>query len=227
MSGGDHPGTHRESGIDRLHQRDVSKAYRSNVPDRGEAGQKCLAGVSRAPERRIGRKLPNRAGDPVAGNVVRQVGVRVDQAGQEREIAQIDSAGPRRHAARSDAHDSAIGDDHHGGRDELAPGDVHHSGGTHHNRLLGARGEIRKEQKGDEGRHGAAGHRENVPRANPTSTSSPTDTCCSRLQSPPEDHIHTKTRKGENTNRANLKIVFVLSQFRAFVFAVDSTALKL
>jgi len=85
-----------------------------------------------------------------------------NQAGQEREIAQIDSAGPRRHAARSDAHDSAIGHDHHGGRDELAPGDVHHSGGPHHNRLLGTRGEDRKEQKRDEGRHGAERHRENV-----------------------------------------------------------------
>lgn len=60
----------------------------------------------------------------------------VDQAGQEREIAQIDGAGAGWDAARSHAPDLPIGNDHHRGRDQLTPGQVHHPRGAHNRGLL-------------------------------------------------------------------------------------------
>jgi len=74
------------------------------------------------------------------------MGVSVDQARQQGEIAEVYGAGARRHVRGPDASDLVSGYDDNCRRDQLTPGHIYHPGGAHYYRLLLRGGRTRQQQ---------------------------------------------------------------------------------
>ncbi len=137
VSRGDHPGTFHHSGIDRLHKGNVGEADRPHVADGGKTGQQCFPGVHRASERRVRRQLGDRPGYPVSRDVEGQMGVGVNQSGEEGQVAQLDGLGVGRKFRGADALNLPVGNDDDSGRDQLASDHIEHAGRPHDGGLLG------------------------------------------------------------------------------------------
>ena len=103
------PGNH--AGVDRFHQRDVGEAGGADVAHRGEPGVERAPRVARAAQRGVGRQLAHRPRHPVALDVIRQVRVRVDQARQQRDVAEVDRLRAGRRIAADAGDLSVLNDD--------------------------------------------------------------------------------------------------------------------
>ena len=114
VHGDQHPRAGNLAGRDRIAQADIDIVARSHIAHRREAGHQSTAHDIHSVERALRDVLLQRVQflDAVVALVrVGQVRVRVDKAGQQRRIAQIDRLGARRKCrlgARRD--DLTVGD---------------------------------------------------------------------------------------------------------------------
>ena len=67
-----------------------ANSWSAQVAHGGEPGRNRAPREAHATQRRVGRRLVHRPSHRVGLEVKRQVGVHVDQAGQERDVAEID-----------------------------------------------------------------------------------------------------------------------------------------
>ena len=118
-----------ESIIDRFAQRHVVEVRRADVADRRESGHQRLLGVGDAEDRAERIKVAH--GRVVAGRIAERaaddVRVRVDEAGQQRRVAELDrsrAGGNRDGALPSDGDDLVVGHDHDAVLDRRGAGAV-------------------------------------------------------------------------------------------------------
>ena len=109
-----HPRPGDDAGVDGFAQRHVDELAGADIPDRGEAGFERSAGVEMRLDRGVDRAAAEQALVVVPGIAAGDVGMAVDQAGQQGGAAQVDDRGAGRdRQIRAGSHDPVAFDDDH------------------------------------------------------------------------------------------------------------------
>ncbi len=148
----DHARCRDVAALDGFRQRHGDVA--AKVPHRREAGHHRRSAVPRRFEGRVDFGMRDRLDEGGGADLERQMRVRVDEAGHQRHIAEVDDLRSRRWRRRVDGGDPITLDDDRGTAEHLSAGDVeqprsaHRHGGRLLRLLRGQRDRRRKRQGG-------------------------------------------------------------------------------